>query len=75
MEQLNNLWFNLWFLKQGTPSNVCQKPLYSKICEKKGKCWSVQKTIIFIFLFFELVYVYSLKQYINLPQVKKHELI
>ena len=33
MEQLNNL----WFLKQGAPSDVCQKPLYSKICEKKGK--------------------------------------
>ena len=38
MYQLNNLWFDLWFLKQGTPSNACQKPLYlySKICEKKG---------------------------------------
>ena len=48
MEQLNSLWFNLWFFKEGTPNMVYQKPLYSKICEKKGKDKYVQKTIAFI---------------------------
>ena len=52
MDQLNNL----WFLKQGTPGNICQKPLYSKIYEKKAKT-SLCRKLLFLFYFIIIIII------------------
>ena len=53
MEELNNLWFNLLFLKQGTPGNVCQKPLYLKMWKERQRlvCAENYYFCLFIYLF------------------------